>query len=365
MVTTTMSQEEKPLIPEGSTVDVLWQAVCEKDTRFDGLLFYGVMTTGIYCRPGCPARRPLRSNVVFFATPQGAEAGGLRPCKRCRPGVKSPESAVEELVLAACGRMEVFEEETLRVSELARQLEVGERRLRDAFQEVLGISPGRYAQSLRMNRFRSALREGSSVTDAVYEAGFGSPSRLYEKASHQLGMTPATYRRGGEGVRVHFQTAACAVGYLLVAGTEKGVCCVRIGTSRSAVLDELREEFHRAELIEGNERTAEWMQALLSYLEGAEPWPRLPLDVRATAFQARVWEMLRAIPAGSTASYGQIAAQIGQPTAARAVARACATNPVALAVPCHRMVPAGGGTGGYRWGTEVKKALLDLESEGS
>lgn len=363
MVMITMSHEQESLTPEGSTVDVLWQAVCEKDSRFDGLLFYGVTTTGIYCKPGCPARRPLRTNVEFFATPQGAEARGLRPCKRCRPALKKPESLLETLVLEACRRLEAYRDLAPRVSELAQELEVSERRLRDSFREVLGISPGRYSQALRMNRLRSSLRAGASVTDAIYEAGFGSPSRLYEKADRQLGMTPATYRRGGAGIQVHYQVASCTLGYLLVAGTEKGLCCVRIGKSHPQVLAELRKEFHRADLLEDADSTAKWMQALLNYLAGSEPWPMLPLDVRATAFRAKVWETLRKIPAGATASYGQIAAQIGRPTAARAVAQACATNPVALAVPCHRVVPMSGGSGGYRWGVEVKKTLLELEAE--
>ncbi|MCG8458076.1 MAG: methylated-DNA--[protein]-cysteine S-methyltransferase [Holophagales bacterium] len=346
----------------GRSLEVLWRAVEERDARFDGLLLYGVLTTGIYCRPTCPSRRPKRRNVRFYATRAGAEADGLRPCRRCRPDSRGRLGPEAELVLATCRAIEGHEDLSPTLPELSRSVGVSERRLREVFRRVLGTSPASYARALRVGRLRTALRAGASVTDAVYEAGFGSPSRVYESTHQHLGMTPATYAKAGEGVEVHWVVRPTDLGWLLVAGTEKGVCAVRLGDSREDLISGLAEELHRAELEESEAWVGPWADALMAWLSRSRPWPALPVDVRATAFQARVWTALRRIPEGATATYSQIARELGVPGGARAVGRACATNPVALAVPCHRVLAGDGALRGFRWGTERKARLLELES---
>lgn len=345
--------------------DLFWAACLEKDRRYDGLFFLAVKTTGIYCRPGCPARKPKRENAVFYAAAEDARAAGFRPCRRCDPdGARAAcaERASHASLLAACRYIFEHAEFNPGANEIAEAAGVAPRQLRALFQKRLSITPKAYADAARAARFRDELQAGASVAEATYAAGFGSSSRIYENAARRFGMTPAALARGGEAQKIRYQIVKTSVGELLAAGTAKGLCRVMIGANAEELRARLEAEFCNAdELRESAEHVAPWAEALAAYLDGA-PWPDdLPLDIRATAFQAKVWAALKKIPAGKTATYGEIAAAIGAPKAARAVGTACAKNPVALAIPCHRVTPASGGAGQFAWGPEVKRALLAKE----
>ena len=355
--------EEKKESPGG---DPRWTAVLEREARQDGRFVYAVRTTGVYCRPSCPSRRPRRENVEFFAGPAEAERAGYRACRRCGP--KNAAAPAAETVQRACSHLEAHLDEPVTLAALGAAVGVSPFHLQRLFKRVTGVSPREYANARRVERLKARLQQGDGVADATYEAGYGSGSRVYESSDAQLGMTPATYRRGGPGVTIRFGTAASPLGRLLVAVTGRGVCAVTLGDSDAALEAALRREYPRA-LIEraaadGAEDAAlaAAIDAVLEHLAGEEPSLALPLDVRATAFQRRVWQALQAIPYGATRSYREIAAAIGSPRATRAVARACAANRVALVVPCHRVVRGDGETGGYRWGEERKRQLLDRES---
>jgi AraC family transcriptional regulator of adaptative response/methylated-DNA-[protein]-cysteine methyltransferase len=338
-----------------------WRAVQARDPRFDGAFVFGVQSTGIYCRPTCPARRPHRRNVVFFPVAEAAEGAGFRSCRRCRPREASPRDREAARVRTVCRRIEAAADSTLSLKALAAEVGWGPHHLQRTFKRIVGVSPRQYADALRLRSLRERLRKGDPVTTAIYDAGYGSSSRVYERAPGRLGMTPATYRRGGRGMRLGYAIATSSLGRLLVAATERGVSAVRLGDSDHALLDSLRAEFPAAELARDDAGVGAWLEAVLRRIEGGPPHPDLPLDIRGTAFQQRVWDALRAVPFGEVRSYGEIARSIGQPTASRAVARACATNPVAVIIPCHRVVPGSGGTGGYRWGAERKRDLLARE----
>ncbi len=333
----------------------LWEAVEARDARWDGKFVFAVKSTGVYCRPSCPARRPGRAQVRYFPAPEAAERAGFRACRRCNPR-EDPGLA---LVERACRRMEAGQ---AKLGALGAELGVTAQRLARLFRKHLGITPRQYAEAQRIDAFRAEVRNGRSVTDALYQAGYGSGSRLYERASAELGMTPATYRRGGTGMRIGYSVVECGLGRLLVAATERGVCAVSLGNAEAGLEAALYLEFPGAEIERDDERLRRWTSALVKQLEGAGAAAELPLDVRATGFQRRVWEELRKIPWGQTRTYGEVARSLGQPTAARAVARACATNPAALAIPCHRVVPSAGGVGGYRWGAERKAKLIETEA---
>ena len=336
-----------------------WRAVVQRDRGAAGAFVYGVRSTGIYCRAGCPARRPRRDQVRFFPVPAAAEHEGYRPCKRCRPKEAVRRHPQVELVERACRLLDQARERvTLPV--LGRRLGVSAAHLHRVFSRITGISPRSYAQAAREQRLRADLRNGRSVSRALYDAGFGSPSRVYEHRSRALGMTPATHRAGGEGARIAWSTCSTALGRLLVAATERGVCFVSLGASESEVETALRKEFPLAELTHTDE-LGPYLPAVAKRLGGRTPDRELPLDLRATALQRMVWEELRRIPAGETISYAELARRIGRPTAVRAVASACARNNVALVIPCHRVVRNDGGLGGYRWGPERKRRLLELE----
>jgi len=332
----------------------LWKAVETRDARWDGKFVFAVESTGIYCRPSCPARRPRQAQVRYFPAPEAAERAGFRACRRCKPREDSGLALVER----ACRRIEAG----VGAGPLAAELGITAQRLARLFRKHLGITPRQYAEARRIDAFRSEVRGGRSVTDALYEAGYGSGSRLYERASAELGMTPATYRRGGAGVRISYSVVECGLGRLLVAGTERGISAVALGNAEAGLEAALFLEFPGAEIQRDDDRLRQWTSALVRQLEGQEPSAELPLDVRATSFQRRVGEELRKIPWGQTRTYGEVARALGQPRAARAVARACATNPAALAIPCHRVVPAGGGVGGYRWGAVRKARLIEAEA---
>lgn len=328
-----------------------WQAVMTRDRRFDGAFVYAVRSTGIYCRPSCASRRPRRTQVTFFPIPEAAEREGFRACRRCHPADAPGADATVALV-----------REAARAIAAGKAPRGDDRRLARAFKRILGITPRAYAEAHRVTRFKQELKRRKQVSPALYEAGYSSTSRVYERAHEQLGMTPATYARGGAGVDIDFVTVPTSLGRLLVAATDRGICRVMLGDSTAKLEADLRAEFDAAHVREERSGKLEgYIDAILSYLEGTEPHLDLPLDVRATAFQRRVWQELRQIPFGQTRTYAEVATAIGQPKAMRAVAQACANNPAALVIPCHRVVRNDGALGGYRWGVERKEALLEME----
>ena len=344
--------------------DDLWQAVLARDRRFEADFVYGVRSTGIYCRCSCPSRRPKRQQVVFYSGHQAAEQEGFRACRRCRPDQNSPADQQLVLVRSVCRHIEESQTGTPTLAQLGRAVDTSPSHLQRVFKRLLGVTPRQYADACRQDRFKARLQSGWDITGAMYDAGYGSSSRLYEESSSNMGMSPASYRRGAKGVSIAYTTVTCTLGMLLVAATEKGVCAVKIGTSAADLEAELQREFPRAGLQHDNPGLGRWVAAILRHLAGELPNLDLPVDVRATAFQRQVWEHLRNIPYGQTRTYQQIAQQLGVPGGARAVGRACATNPVALVVPCHRVVRRDGGMGGYRWGLQRKETLLAQERTG-
>jgi AraC family transcriptional regulator of adaptative response/methylated-DNA-[protein]-cysteine methyltransferase len=341
----------------------LWQAVVSKDARFDGQFVFAVSSTGVYCRPSCPSRRAHRERVRFFDVPEAAEQAGFRACLRCQPQRARVLDPQMELVQRVFTLLNSSDSETVKLAELASHAGVSVFHLQRTFKRVMGISPRQYLAARRFGNFKALVRKGDSVTTALYESGFNSSSRLYEYASEELGMTPATYSRGGRGVNINYTIVASSMGRLLVAMTERGVCAVRMGDTDAELEKDLREEFPHANIKRDDSALREQVQKILSHLDNNEPRLDLPLDIRATAFQRQVWDKLRAIPYGQTVSYGDVAKALGKPGAVRAVGRACATNPVALVIPCHRVVREDQSLGGYRWGLERKKKLLAREQK--
>ena len=339
----------------------LWQAVVARDARFDGRFVFAVSSTMVYCRPSCPSRRPQRERVSFFKLPEAAEEAGFRACLRCRPRNNEVVDPHLAMVQRACRLLDTSSDgDTLKLAELASQVGVSAFHLQRTFKRVMGISPRQYVTARRFGNFKQLVREGESVTNALYDSGFNSSSRIYEHAPEQLGMTPATYGRGGRGVQIDYTIVASPLGRLLVAVTERGVCAVQMGDTDVELEKDLRAEFPEAKIQRADSRLKDSVQQILNHLNSNARLD-LPLDIRATAFQRQVWEQLRAIPYGQTLSYGDVAKALGKPGAVRAVGRACATNPVALVIPCHRVVREDKSLGGYRWGLERKKKLLDLE----
>jgi AraC family transcriptional regulator of adaptative response/methylated-DNA-[protein]-cysteine methyltransferase len=339
---------------------IRWNAIVARDRAATGTFVYAVRSTGVYCRPGCPSRRPRPDRVAFFDTPADAERAGYRPCRRCRPRDAAAPDPWIDRIRRACVYLSNVDGH-LPLASLARRLGGSPYHLQRNFKRIVGISPRQYAEACRLKRVKRGLRGRKSVTDAMLDAGFGSSSRLYERAVPKLGMTPSTYRSGAVGVRIGYATVTSPVGRLLIAATPRGVCLVSMGRSDAELQGALEREYPGAIITRDPGGLARWTQQALDYLAGRRPRIDLPLDIQATAFQWQVWEALAAIPYGSTRTYADVAAAIGRPGAARAVARACARNPVALAIPCHRVVPAGGGAGGYRWGTARKEAVLATE----
>jgi AraC family transcriptional regulator of adaptative response/methylated-DNA-[protein]-cysteine methyltransferase len=340
--------------------DQLWTAVSARDAQWDGAFVYAVPSTRIYCRPTCPSRRPRRDGVRFFAAAALAEAAGFRACKRCRPAAHAADPRVER-VQRVCATIAARADEPLTLQALAKDVGSSPYHLLRTFQQTLGVSPREFMDACRMGCFKSELRSGRGVASATYAAGYGSGSRVYENARAKLGMTPAVYAAGGSGVSARFVSVECRLGVLLVAATDRGICAVKLGSNARTLEADLRREFPAAAMTLGDTRLRGWVEQILASLDPDAPDSRLPLDVRATAFQRTVWRELQRIPRGETRSYLEIATAIGRPTAARAVARACATNPVALVVPCHRVIPVNNGLGGYRWGRARKRVLLEGE----
>jgi AraC family transcriptional regulator of adaptative response/methylated-DNA-[protein]-cysteine methyltransferase len=348
-------------MPNVPPADARWAAVQARDRASDGRFVYAVRSTGIYCRPSCPSRRPRRNQVQFFERPELAVEAGFRPCRRCRP---DEQAAADPARALARQVSRLIDEGPDQVSLERLSLAVGKSPyyLHRTFKRVMGVTPREYAAARRLARLKNELKTGRTVSRAQYAAGYGSSSRVYEGADQTLGMTPATYRNGGVGARIGYTTISTTLGTLLVAGTERGLCAVRFGDGVTELTKGLRQEFPEAELVPDDPKVNLWAQALRAQVDGLKPNSLVPLDVQATAFQWRVWQELRRIPFGRTRTYSQVAAAIGRPTATRAVARACATNPTALAIPCHRVVRGDGGLGGYRWGLERKKQLLANEA---
>jgi AraC family transcriptional regulator, regulatory protein of adaptative response / methylated-DNA-[protein]-cysteine methyltransferase len=355
-----------------------WQAVQARDRGADGAFVYAVRSTGIYCRPSCPSRKPRRAQVEFFPLPEAAEQKGFRACLRCRPRLArlcDPRTAavakvcreIETQIDADGGKSADGDASDVRMTlgTLSSTAGMSAHQLERAFRSLMGISPRQYADARRMRRLKSRLRKGDDVTTALYDAGFGSSSRLYERAPAQLGMTPATYRQGGAGMKIHYTIISSPLGRLLVGATDRGISALYLGKDDRPLESSLRKEYPRAEIRRDRNGLEGWVSKILEHLRGREPNLDLPTDVQATAFQRRVWEELRKIPYGTTRTYSQVARAIGKPKAIRAVARACATNPVSVVVPCHRVVREDGNLAGYRWGLDRKLALLQHESAGS
>lgn len=348
--------------PEPSSkANQAWQAVLERDRRYDGLFVYAVKSTGVYCRPSCPSRRPRAEQVEFFEKPTLAENAGYRSCRRCRPTEANGHGPIPQMITKVCRVLDGNPEEEPTLEQLAQVAGVSSFHLQRSFKQAVGISPRQYAELRRFLRFRTRLQKGDDVTTAMYEAGFQSPSRLYERSTSALGMTPSAYKAGAPGQTIRYTTADSSLGRVLVATTEKGVCAVRFGDSDRALESELKSEFPKAEFTRDDKELAGTLPKVLAAAEGKGVTDEIPLDIRHTAFQWKVWQALRNIAPGQTKSYREVAAEIGDPNAVRAVAKACATNPVALVIPCHRVVRSDGQLAGYRWGVERKKRLLESE----
>jgi AraC family transcriptional regulator of adaptative response/methylated-DNA-[protein]-cysteine methyltransferase len=358
-------RQSKPTTQSGeSALDQRWNAVLARDATHDGEFVFAVSSTGVYCRPSCAARRPRRENVQFFLRPEQAEQAGYRACLRCRP--KSiGGNTLSDSVKAICRFIEQHLDEPLTLGRLGREFHQSPFHLQRRFKQVLGITPRAYADSCRLRLLKRNLQAGDSVTRAMYDAGYGSSSRLYEKTASHLGMTPDKYRRGAIAAAIRYTCADSPLGRMLIAATERGICSIQFASTDDELLEGLKHEFPFAsrKLDDGGLRS--WVNALLRHLRGQDldSSSSLPLDIRATAFQRRVWTYLQSIPFGATRSYSEVAKAIGRPRAVRAVARACATNPVAVAIPCHRVVRQDGSISGYRWGIERKQALLAMEKQ--
>ena len=341
--------------------DERWQAVVKRDPRTCDEFVYGVLTTGVYCRPACASRLPNRKNVRFFETSMEAEQAGFRPCKRCRPETPERKEAHALTVLKACKRIDEAETPPS-LKELAEGARLSSFHFQRVFKKIIGVTPKQYAMERRAGRFRDHLRKSSTITGAMYDAGFASSSRFYERATVTLGMKPSAYKNGAQDVLIRFAIAPCFLGLILVAATAQGICAIDFGDTIEALKENLRRRFPKAEVQGSDPGFTAMVAKVLAVLE--EPHRGrldLPLDVQGTAFQRRVWLALQEIPPGDTVSYTDVASRIGKPTAARAVARACASNPVAVAIPCHRVVRGNGQLGGYRWGLDRKRVLLERE----
>ena len=352
---------EKPL-PISSRDEDRWEAVVARDSSFEGQFYIAVRTTGIYCRPGCPARLPKRANVRFFDTRADAERAGFRPCKRCKPGQPSLGELHAGKIAQACRLIETADEAP-KLDDLAEAVGLSPYHFHRIFKQALGVTPKAYAAAQRAKRVREGLGKSGTVTEAIYDAGFNSNGRFYANASEVLGMTPTDFRSGGAGQAIRHAIGTCSLGPVLVAASEKGVCAILFGDEPESLQKELQVMFPRARFVGGDKAFEELTAKVLALVEDPSKGFDLPLDVRGTAFQHRVWEALRRIPVGSTASYTEIAERIGAPQAVRAVARACATNRIAVAIPCHRVIGSDGSLTGYRGGIERKRALLAKEAK--
>lgn len=351
----------KAEIAANTIADPRWAAVVAHDAVADGQFFYSVSTTGVYCRPSCGARTPRPEHVRFFPTTAAAEHAGFRPCKRCKPD-QAPLAEVHAALIAGLCRHIEHAEPAPGLEQLARMAQMSASHLHRVFKAVTGVTPKAYATAHRARKMRGELEHSGTVTEAIYQAGYGSSSRFYEQSNGRLGMTPKNYRTGGANTVIRFAVGECSLGSILVAASERGVCAILMGDDPDALARDLQDRFPKADLIGGNAEFEEWVATVVGFVESPRLGLELPLDVRGTAFQQRVWKALTEIPPGTTASYTEIARRIGSPTSVRAVARACAANALAVAIPCHRVVRTDGALSGYRWGVERKRALLEREA---
>lgn len=350
----------KTAIRAATTIsDPRWAAVVARDPAADGLFFYSVKTTGVYCRPSCASRTARPENVAFHASAAAAERAGFRPCKRCRLDQPAGQAArVAELC-----RLIERAEQAPSLATLAQHAGLSPWHLHRVFKAVTGLTPRAYAAAHRAQRVKTGLRKGATVTEAIYAAGYNSSARFYEQSNAVLGMTPARYRAGGADTAIRFAVGQCTLGAILVAASARGICAILLGDDPDALVCDLQDRFLRAELVGGDAGFERWVAQVVGFVEQPRLGLDLPLDVRGTAFQQRVWQALQKIPAGTTASYTEIAQRIGAPKSVRAVAGACAANALAVAIPCHRVVRSDGGLSGYRWGVARKRALLDREAQ--
>jgi AraC family transcriptional regulator of adaptative response/methylated-DNA-[protein]-cysteine methyltransferase len=358
MSVATIAQNAAPVF---STEGERWAAVQRRDRRADGVFYYSVRSTGVYCRPSCAARQARRENVRFHASPADAERAGFRPCKRCRPERQDAADAHAQAVARACRLIETAEEMPT-LAALAGAAGLSRFHFHRVFKATTGLTPKAYAAAHRAQRVRAELARSKSVTDAIYDAGFNSSGRFYASAGALLGMTPSDFRAGGESAVIRFAVGECSLGSILVAATERGVCSILLGDDPDALARDLQDRFPRARLVGGDRDFERLVAKVVGFVEAPALGLDLPLDVRGTAFQQRVWQALREIPAGRTSTYTKIAARIGAPRAVRAVASACASNAIAVAIPCHRVVRRDGTLSGYRWGVERKRRLLEREA---
>ena len=340
--------------------EIYWKAVQNNDAKFNGAFVYAVNSTKIYCKPSCASRLPKRENVQFFDDFNKAETNGFRACRRCQPKNEATNPQTE-IVLRACELLD--SEEQISLENLGAAVDLSATHLQKMFKEIIGVSPKKYAEAKRLEKFKNELKDGNDVTNAMYEAGFNSSSRLYENVSEKLGMTPKTYAKGGKNMKINYTITDCNLGKLLVARTEKGVCAVTFGDDSKTLIANLFNEYSNAEITENNSSLKDYIEAILANLKGTNKTLDLPTDLQATAFQMRVWDILRKIPYGETVSYQQVAERLGNVKAVRAVATACASNRVALVIPCHRVVRSNGKLSGYRWGIERKIQLLESEAK--
>lgn len=355
------TQSAVPSIKVFTGDDQRWQAVVARDPAADGHFFYAVSSTGVYCRPGCAARLPKRENVSFHASCAAAERAGFRACKRCKPNRPALAQRQREMIETVC-RMIERGETALNLDTLAEYAGMSRFHFQRTFKKMVGITPKQFQQSLRNAQVKQSLQNENNVTAAIYAAGFNSSGHFYADAKNVLGMTPQKFRNGGAGITIRYGTLQCALGILLLAATENGICCIELGDCSQELADGLRRRFARAQVMPMDAQVKQWLQALVQFIERPAGALELPLDIQGTAFQHQVWQALREIPSGQTASYTEIAARIGKPRAVRAVATACASNPLALIIPCHRVIRSNGELAGYRWGIERKQQLLQREA---
>ena len=349
------------MLNQTPTEEARWAAVLARDPQSDGEFYYSVRTTGVFCRPSCAARPARRENVAFHLTPGAAEAAGFRPCKRCRP-TEPPLAARYAVAMAKACRTIEGAETPPSLAELAGHADLSPHHFHRVFKAVIGVTPKAYADALRARRMREQLAGSGTVTEAIYDAGFNSGGRFYAQAANVLGMTPSQFRKGGERTQIRFAIGQCSLGAILVGATDHGVCAILLGDDPAALVQDLQDRFNRAELIGADVDFETLMAQAVGLVDHPGKGSNLPLDVRGTAFQQRVWQALRDIKPGATASYAHIAQAIGSPTAVRAVAGACAANNIAVAIPCHRVVRTDGALSGYAWGVARKRALLDREA---
>ena len=343
--------------------DEYWEAVLNRDRELDGVIVYAVISTKIYCLPSCPSSKPKRTNVRFFNTYTAAQKAGFRPCKRCFPNRDSPKQPNLELVGQICRKIDSQTEDRPTLTQLATWFNLSPSYLQRTFKRIVGITPRQYAEVSRLARFKLQLKQEANITKAIYQAGYNSSSSLYEKISSKLGMTPKIYQQHGNKTKIIYTIISCNLGYLLVATTDKGICAIKLGDRPEELVKTLTEEFKQATIIRDDQTHKDWIEKILNFIAGKESDPDLPLDIRGTVFQQQVWQALQNIPYGETRTYREIARDLGKPQATRAIGNACGANPIALIIPCHRVVRSDGSLGGYRWGIERKQKLIEGETK--